>query len=176
MKTFTSLALILLLTFAVTLCRANLGETEAQCIARYGHEFDIQDNLGFDVIGDKAASFNLKNSTGTFVMHVIFLNGMAVLEKITSADSSRDISEDQKQALLASEKAGQEWSEQATNYRTDRSNVTSGVQSWLRSDGAIATCWMSGRLTTEHGWGEIDLSTKQYADAQRDLDRQNGAR
>jgi hypothetical protein len=35
---------------------------------------------------------------------------------------------------------------------------------------------MSGRLTTEHGWGEIDLSTKQYEAAQRDLDRQNGAR
>ena len=168
--------LVLLFAFGTAVCQAKLGETEGQCSARYGPEFDIQDSLGFDAIGDKAASFNLKTSTGSFVMHVTFLNGVAVLEKITNADTIRDISEDQKQGILASERAGQQWSEQATNYRTDRSDVTSGMQSWLRSDGATAICWMSGKLTTQHGWGEIDLSTKQYADAQRALDRQDGAR
>jgi hypothetical protein len=176
MNTFTLAVLALLLTSGMAICRANVNDTEAQCIARYGQEFDVQDNLGFDVAGDKAASFIWKTSRDAFLIHVTFLNGVDVLEKIANADSSRDISEDQKQAILNSESAWLQWSEQATNYHTDRSDVTSGKQIWRRSDGATAICWMSGKIKVNHGWGEIDLSTKEYAAAQRDLDRQDGAR
>jgi hypothetical protein len=165
----------LFLAFSTAICRAALGETENQCLARYGPEFDVQDNLGFDVIGDRAASFHLKMPAGTFVINVTFLNGRAALEKITSADTSRDITEDQKKAILDSDSAGFMWNEKAATYHTDRSDVTSGTQRWLRSDGATALCWMSGKLTLHHGWSEIDIATKQYAAAQRNLDRQDGA-
>jgi hypothetical protein len=175
MKTSMLTGLALFFAFSMV-CRANLGETETQCMAKYGHEFDVQDNLGFDVVGDKAASFNLKTSKGSFVINITFLNGVAALEKMTSADLSRDISEDQKAAILQSESAGLKWDKQGTTYRTDRSDVTSGMERWLRSDGATAICWMSGKLTLKHGWGEIDLSTKQYASAQRGVDQQDGAR
>jgi hypothetical protein len=162
--------------FGMTICRANLGETEAQCIARYGQEFDVQENLGFDVIGDKAASFNLKTADGPLVAHVIFWNGADVMEKITNADASRDISEEQKQAILNSQSTGLKWSRRSTHYRTDRSDLTSANELWLRSDGATAVCWMFGKLTYQQRWGEIDLSTRQYASAQGELDRQDGAR
>ncbi len=176
MKANTWLMLALLFTASIASCQGKLGETEAQCVARYGPEFEVQDNLGFDVVGDRAASFHLQMPGGLLVLNVTFLNGAAALEKFTSADSSRDISEDQKKAILDSESTGFAWSEKATNYRTDRSDVTSGLQRWLRSDGAAATCWMSGKLTLHHGWSEIDISTRQYASAQRSLDQQDGAR
>ena len=176
MKTYILAVMAVLSISGTTICRATLGETEAQCIAKYGPEFEVQDNLGFDVIGDKAASFNLKTTGGSFVLNVTFLNGIASLEKMTNVDTSRDISEDQKKAVLDSESAGFQWSEKGTIYRTDRSDVTSGTQRWLRSDGATATCWMSGKLASHPGWSEIDIATEQYAAAQRNLDRQDGAR
>jgi hypothetical protein len=168
--------LALLFAFGTTICRATLGETEAQCIARYGPEFEEQDNLGFDVIGDKAASFHLRTKEGSFVLNVTFLNGTDALEKVTSVDSARDISEDQKKAILDSESAGLAWSEKSTAFRTDRSDVTSGTQSWLRSDGATAICWMTGKLILHPGWSEIDIATRQYTAAQRNLDQQDGAK
>jgi hypothetical protein len=176
MNTNIWLTLVLLLATSMARCQGKLGDSEAQCLARYGAEFDVQDNLGFDVVGDRAASFHLQMAAGSFVLNVTFLNGAAALEKFTSVDSSRDISEEQKKTILDSEGAGLAWSEKATTYRTDRSDVTSGMQGWLRSDGAAATCWMSGKLTLHHGWSEIDISTRQYAAAQRSLDQQDGAR
>jgi hypothetical protein len=176
MNAYPLILIALFLISGTAICRATLGETEAQCLAKYGPEFDEQDNLGFDVVGDKAASFHLKSPAGSFVLNVTFLNGTAALEKITSADPSHDISEDQKQAILNSESAGLPWSEKATNFHTDRSDVTLGSQRWLRSDGATAICWMSGKLTTHLKWSEIDISTRQYAAAQRNLDQQDGAK
>ena len=159
---------------STAICRATLGETEAQCIAKYGSEFDAQDNLGFDVVGDKAASFHFKSPAGSFVLNVTFLNGTAALEKITSADPAHDLSEDQKQAILNSESTGLPWNKKATTFHTDRSDITSGTQRWLRNDGATAICWMSGKLTTHLTWSEIDIATRQYAAAQRNLDQQDG--
>ena len=171
------LALFLLLVdSAFSLCCARLGDTESRCIARYGGESDVQNNLGFDVIGDKAASFTLKTPQGLFELDVIFLNGVAVKEKITLADASKDIPEVEIKALLDFESTGGTWTEQGAHYRTDRSDNTSGSEGWTRSDGATAVCWMSGRPKTEHGWGEIDLSTREYAAEQGELDRRNGAR
>jgi hypothetical protein len=170
------ITLALLLAAGATSCQGKLGDSELQCIARYGPEFDVQDNLGFDVVGDRAASFHLQMPGGSYVLNVTFLNGTAALEKFTSADSSRDISEEQRKAILDSESAAQAWNEKGATYRTDRSDVTSGMQRWIRTDGAAATCWMSGKLTLHHGWSEIDISTRQYAAAQRSLDQQDGAR
>jgi hypothetical protein len=153
MKSCTWAVFALLFTASPMICRATLGETEAQCIAGYGPEFEVQDNLGFDVVGDRAASFHLKTQAGSFLINITFLNGFAALEKITGVDSSHDISEDQKKALLDSESAGLPWSE-----------------------GATAVCWMSGKLTLHNGWSEIDIATREYTAAQRKLDQEDGAR
>jgi hypothetical protein len=176
MKTSRPVLLALLLASGTAICRANLGETEAQCLARYGSEVQVQPNLGFDVVGDKGATFNLKTPKGSLIIGVIFLNGVDVQEKMTSGDPSGQISEDQKQSIFNAESAGLQWTKGKTTYRTDRSDVTAVTETWLRSDGANATCWASKKADQKPGWNEIDLSTAQYAAAQRALDQQDGAR
>jgi hypothetical protein len=174
MNTRTAGLVALSFVLATGICRANLGETENQCIARYGSEFNLQDNLGFDVVGDKAASFQVKTAKGSFLIKVIFLNGLDVHETLSNADTSRGFSEEQMKALIDSESAGMEWRKRNTVYRTDRSDATSETEDWLRSDGATARFWMSGKAATNES-GEVDLSTRDYAEAQRILDKQNGA-
>jgi hypothetical protein len=176
MKTSRLVLLALLFISGTAICRANLGETEAQCIARYGSESEVQTNLGFDAVGDKRATFNFKTPKGSLIIGVIFLNGVAVLERMTSADPSGEIPDDQKQAIFNTESAGLQWQKQKTTYQTDRSDVTTETETWLRSDGTNATCWMSGKVNQKHGWNEIDLATAQYTAAQRALDQQDGAR
>jgi hypothetical protein len=97
-------------------------------------------------------------------------------ERITNSDPAHDIPDDQKQALLKAESAGYRWTKGATRYRSDGADNMSGTEAWLRSDGAKAVCWMSGKPLVSHGWGEIDLSTREYSVAQGELDRQDGAR
>lgn len=154
--------------------RANIGDSEAQCIAKYGDEFDLQDSFGYDVVGDKAASFHFKTPQGAFVIKVIFFNGVDSLEAFSNADDSRGLSEDQMKAILDLESAGQKWEKQKSAYHTDGSNTTYQTEDWLRSDGATARIWVSGKADSENASGEIELSTKEYAYAQRELDKRDG--
>ena len=174
MRNFPLLLLALPCLCSPAICHAKLGETEAQCIARYGAESDQRDNLGFDRIGDKSAAFKLKMAKGSFVMNVIFYNGIDARETITTADPSQGISLDQETAFLDSESAGQVWQKGRTIYHTDPSDTTYEAESWTRSDGATARCWTYSKLKFS-GWGGIEVSTAAYASAQRELDRQNGA-
>src|SRR5471030_2353740 len=102
MKTSKFVAVALLFVSGMGVCRANLGETEAQCIARYGSESDIQTDIGYRQVGDKAASFYLKTASGSFDVRVIFLKGLSCHESISisNADASRGLSEDQMKAIL----------------------------------------------------------------------------
>ena len=154
---------------------AAIGETEAQCVSQYGEEFDLQDNLPFDVVGDKAASFTFKAYGESLTINVIFLNEIDSRETIRSTDASRALSDKQKNAILDSESAGLMWKRQNTLYRTGATEVTYGTEKWIRSDGAIATCWMSRKVKAQSQWGEVDFSTREYAAAQGGLDRQDGA-
>jgi hypothetical protein len=164
----------LFLAAGLGVSRASLGDPEAQCIAKYGAEFEEQDNLGFDVVGDKAASFNLKTPHGSFVVKVVFFNGVAGHETYSNADPSKGLSEDQMKSILTLEGAGANWERKSRTYRTDRSDNTSEKQEWVRSDGAIARLWLSGEKA-ENESGEIELSTREYAAAQRNLDKQDGS-
>jgi hypothetical protein len=155
--------------------RANIGETEVQCIARYGDESNVRDDLAFDVIGDKAASFQLKSPSFVLSLDVIFFNGVDAHETVRNADTSQALSEEQKNEVLDLERAGLKWERQKTTFGTDRSDVTYGSETWIRSDGAVARCWMSRRVKSQSQWTEVDFSTRDYAAAQTTLDRQNGA-
>jgi hypothetical protein len=62
---FQLLAVALLFVSGLGVCRANLGETEAQCITRYGNESDMTDDVGYRQVGDKAVSFNIKTPIGS---------------------------------------------------------------------------------------------------------------
>jgi hypothetical protein len=173
MKTPKLVATALLFVSGMSISRANLGETEAQCIARYGNESDIQTDVGYRQVGDKAASFNIKTANGILVIRVIFLKGLSCHESFSNDDSSRGLSEDQLKSILDSQSAGLAWSKQKTVYRSV-SGVTYGTVDWLRTDGATARFWMSGKADTQNQAGQIDLSTKQYAYAQHFYDKENG--
>ena len=154
-------------------CRANLGETEAQCIARYGNESDVQNDVGYRQVGDKAASFNVKTAKGSLYVKVIFLNGLSCHESFSNADASIGLTEDQMKAILNSQSAGLKWEKGRTLYRTV-AGLTSGSADWRRSDGATATFWTSGKADSQIQTGQVDLSTKQYAVAQHFYDKENG--
>ncbi len=173
MKTLQLMAVVLLFVSDVGVCRANLGETEAQCIARYGDESDIQNDLGYRKVGDKAASFNLKTPNGSLVVRVIFLNGLSCHEEFSNADSSRGLSVDQMKALLDAQSAALKWRKGKTVYRSS-SGFTYGSVDWLRSDGATARFWLSGKADAQTQSGQVELSTKEYTYAQRFYDKENG--
>jgi hypothetical protein len=174
MKTSKFAAAALLLVSGFGVCRANLGESEAQCVARYGSESEIRNDLGFRQVGDKAASFNVKTPSGSLGVRVIFLNGLSCHESFGNADASLGLSQDQMTAILNAQAAGLQWRKGKTVYRTDRSGETHGTVDWLRSDGATARFWMSGKADSQKESGQVDLSTKQYAVAQDFYDKENG--
>ena len=171
------MALLFVCGFGV--CRANLGDTEAQCIARYGAESDVQDDVGYRQVGDKAAMFHAKMVNVVLDIKVVFLHGLSCHESFSNADSSRGLSEDQMKSLLDLQSAGLKWRKGKSTYHTDRvdsSGVTSGTEDWVRSDGVAARFWLSGKSDSQTISGETEISTKEYTVAQRYFDQQNGDR
>jgi hypothetical protein len=170
----TLFSVVLLLDLGMGVSRGDLGETEAQCIAKYGNETDSQDNLGYDVVGDKAVVFQIKTPEASLDIKVIFFNGVDSHEMFTNADSATGLSEDQMKTILNSESGALKWSRRNSVDRTDRSGETSRVENWLRSDGVTAKFWLSGEAASGKLTGEIELSTKEYSMAQRNLDKRDG--
>jgi hypothetical protein len=173
LKTLKLATVALLLISGFGVCRANLGETEAQCIARYGTELNIQNDLGYRQVGDKAASFNMKTAYGGLFIKITFLNGLSCHESFSNADSSQGLSVDQMKSIADSQSAGLKWRKGQTVYRSN-SDSTFGTIDWLRTDGATARFWLSGKANSQTQSGQIDLSTKQYAYAQNIYDKENG--
>ena len=157
------------------ICRASLGDAEAQCVAKYGSEFDVKDGLGYDVVGDRAVTFHLKTAAGALNLRVVFLQGTVAHEEISSADSSQPLSEAQMKTLLDAESAGLKWRKRNAIFRSDISGSTSGVETWSRSDGAIAKFWVTGKAGSKDVSGQMELSTRRFADAQAFFDKQDGA-
>jgi hypothetical protein len=174
MKTFPLIAVALLLVSSLGVCRANLGESEAQCIARYGAESDIRTDMGYRQVGDKAASFTVKTAGGSLDVRVTFLRGLSCHESISNSDSSHGLPEKQMKALLDSQSSGFTWEKGKTVYRTG-GDETSGIENWTRSDGATAKFFISGKASSEELSGELELSTKEYTVAQRFYDKENGS-
>jgi len=179
MKTFNLAALALLSALlsvlGVGISRASLGETEAQCVAKYGSEFDVKDGLGYDVVGDRAVTYHLKTASGSLNLRVVFLQGTVAHEEISSADQSHLLSEGQMKTLLDTESAGLKWGKRNSIFRTDNSGTTYGTEKWSRSDGAIAKFWVTAKAGSQDMSGQMELSTKRFADAKAFFDKQDGA-
>ena len=143
-------------------------------MAKYGGEFDVKDDLGYNAVGDRAVSFHLKTASGSLNLRVVFLQGTVAHEEISSLDS-HPLSEGQMKALLDSESAGLKWRKRNSILHTDNSGSTYGAENWLRSDGAIARFWITGKAGSTDVSGQMELSTKKFADAQAFFDKQNGA-
>ncbi|HEX4141129.1 MAG TPA: hypothetical protein VHY09_12325 [Candidatus Methylacidiphilales bacterium] len=176
MPSLKIVAAVCFLVSGLGVCRANLGDTEAQCVARYGSESDVQDGLGYHQVGDKVASFHTKAWGAAVLIRITFLNGRVCHEMISNDDSSRGLTVDQMKAILNAEGAGMDWHKGRTVFRTDRSSWdTAGVQDWQRGDGATAKFWMSGKAASQSENGEVELATKQYTTAQAFYDKEDGA-
>lgn len=174
MPSLRFLAVVGLLMLGMKVGLANLGETEAQCMARYGGESNVQEGLGYHQIGDRAAYFHAKAGDVSLVIRVVFLNGKACREHIANADVARGLTERQMKALLDADAAGQKWHRQRRLFRTDSGWDTSGIEDWERSDGALARLYLSGKAASRDPTGEMDLSTRQYAAAQAYYDQLDG--
>jgi hypothetical protein len=167
----------LLFVCSLGTCRANLGETESQCVARYGHETGVQTDVGYRQVGDKAVTFLLKMKTTSVDIKVIFLHGRSCHETFSNDDSSQGLSEDQMKSILDSQSAGLKWRKVNSMFHTngvDSSGTTYGIEKWQRSDGATGTFWLSGKADTQTYSGQVDVSTREYTVAQRYYDQQNG--
>jgi hypothetical protein len=165
---------MLALLATLGICRASLGDTEAQCVAKYGSESDVVDGLGYHAVGDRAVTFHSKTTLGSLNLRVIFLQGTVAHEEISSIDPSHLLSEPQMKTLLDSEAAGMKWRKGRSIFRTDGSGSTYGTENWSRSDGAIAKLWLTGKATSRDLSGQLELSTKRYADTQAFYDKQDG--
>jgi hypothetical protein len=168
-------ALVLLSALGVGISRASLGDTEAQCVAKYGSEFDVKDGLGYDAVGDRAVTFHAKSPTGALNLRVVFLQGAVVHEEISSADASHPLSQEQMKTLLDADSAGLKWRKRNSVFRTDNAGSTYGVENWLRSDGASAKFYFTGKAASQDLTGQMELSTKRFVDAQTFYDKQDGA-
>ena len=174
MPSLKFVAAICFLAAGLGVCRANLGETEAQSITRYGSESDAQDGLGYHQVGDRTATFHARFSGVALNIRIIFLNGRDCHETISNVDDARGLTLDQMKAILDSEGAGQGWHKGRAVYRSDRHD-TAGAIGWKRDDGATATFWLSGKAASQNQSGEMELSTKQYATAQAYWDKEDGS-
>ena len=76
--------------------------------------------------------------------------------------------------LLNSESAGLKWEKRNSVFHSDISGATSGTENWSRSDGAIAKFWVTGKAGSDDLSGQMELSTKRFADAQAFFDKQDG--
>jgi hypothetical protein len=163
------------LALGLGVCRANLGETEAQSIARYGQESDVQDGLGYHKVGDRLATFHARYSSVSLIVRIIFWSGADCHENISNADASHGLTVDMMKAILDSEGAGQKWHKGRAVFRSEAFGDTRGCQEWRRDDGAVARFWLSGKADSQHQTGEMEISTKPYTDAQAFYDKEDGA-
>jgi hypothetical protein len=164
-----------LLLGGLGVCRANLGETEAQSIARYGQEVDAQDGLGYHKVGDRLATFHARYAGVSLIVRIIFWRGADCHENIANVDASRGLTVETMKAILDSESAGLKWHRTNSIFHSAPFGDTHGEQDWRRDDGAVAKFWLSGKADSQHETGEMEISTKQYTDAQAFYDKEDGA-
>lgn len=118
-----TLGVIALFALAVLPAYARLGETEDQCIARYGAVVK-QDQITSYGLSLPALGF-VKNG---YIIMVAFLSNKAGMIEISKQDGS-DISENEITNFLDANSGGQKWNKQ---------NAFSVDSNWMREDGAKA--------------------------------------
>jgi len=133
-------------------CRANLGDTMDQCVARYGPSSPSTGVSDPAKTGAPAALF----SHDGYDVEVYLLHGVVECEYITKTDKSF-FSDADKKKVVASESAAGKWA----NPVTDR-----GQTIWMRSDGAsIFTFNQDSPLIMAMSASYLQLAAKNKANS-----------
>jgi hypothetical protein len=120
---FVKIALLLALLAAPALARAALGDTEAQCLEKYGHSLNETAGSG---IGEKLVFYE----QGGFGIGVEYWKGRAACLFFKKTLRTEKISDDEIEKLLKENSGGSPW---------DFSHVIGEGKRWARKDGrAIA--------------------------------------
>jgi hypothetical protein len=129
------------------LAHARLGDTERQCVERYGSAIPpkkyaaVQREL---ISGLPHATYHYQG----WNIRVVFAGGRVVAQEYQKKPphpSGKDIKADEHAAILEGETAGLQWTKslthplQASSLSFIIANAVMGGQHWTRSDGAYAT-------------------------------------
>jgi hypothetical protein len=126
----TALLLVVCVLMANTSpCRANLGDTIDQCVARYGAR---QKPTGVSDPGQIGAPAALFTHDG-YNFEVYFLDGVIGCEMITKTDCSL-LGDEDKEKIIKMESTGGDWAKPV---------VAHGQSIWMRSDGAAISSYAS---------------------------------
>ena len=158
------LTIIALCTFTIQ-ANARIGETEQQCIDRYGWEVSSY-NAPFIVhsLGDRKSTFQVKHGDAVFIIQVTFWKGVSSEEKFTIKDSR--ISDSQVKMILDAEAANGTWTQKELRSVPDvLTNHSAKVQEWIKEDGSIASCW-NDDSDTHSDYDYVSLSTKAFHEAE----------
>jgi len=124
------IALILIFgvfTASISLCRANLGDTLDQCIARYGKRMPSSGLADPSRVGGEEVTFQ---HDGCNIEAYLF-NGVVECETIMKTDNSL-FSVPERDKIVKSESANGAWAAPVT---------VKGLLIWMRSDGAFISCY-----------------------------------
>jgi hypothetical protein len=146
MKAYIVVAVALSFVLTTSVCQARLGETEDQCIARWGQPVSKDHPIPPGMIGDSLMVFQ----KGRFSVDVLFLNGVVAFEIISDVDNWA-LSDVAKQTLLDSESDGLTWNRQGNP------NVS---EMYTRSDRGVLAIYE----IQEH---KLQFISKAYFDQQR---------
>src|ERR1700733_6596016 len=125
-----ALSLIFSVLMANTIpCRANLGDTIDECIARYGQRLPPSGVADPGKTGAEAALFTHDG----YNFEVYLLNGVVGCESISKADNSL-LSDEDKEKIVKMESAGGNWAKPVSAH---------GQIIWMRSDGGAIFSYIS---------------------------------
>jgi hypothetical protein len=119
-----NICVVVLTILSITPCLGRLGETENQCVARYGDVLKRQDVIETGVT--LHSIFFLKNG---YTIAAGMLKDTVEFEYFAKDDSSA-LSDDQIQLLLNADADGKQWAKQ--------NDAAFDKTTWIRDDGATA--------------------------------------
>ena len=133
------ISILALFSAAVSTSSARLGETEAECEARYGKCIAVL-SIEPSALADSSLAFLKEGIKVT----ISFWKGRAV-EVLYGSESLRALSRDGVLTLLAANAAGSEWVRVETNSRPQvqapARNEALSFSKWTRKDGLATACF-----------------------------------
>jgi len=133
-------------------CRANVGDTIDQCIARYGKRLPPSGMSDPSRLGGEAALFQKDG----YNIEVFLFDGVVACESISKTDGAF-FSEEERNKIVQMETSDESWAKPITAH---------GQLCWMKSDGALIFCYQANTpLILEMSKHYLDLTSKAKKNA-----------